>query len=385
MKPEDIGKKLLEPGKLKPEDRQQIKATLDTIFGTPRHPLVDLKAAAGAEDAAELQQLQKNLKLDETTLARGSVLYREHCLHCHGVMGNGRGPTAPWVNPHPRDYRQGVFKFTSTSQGELGNNRKPRRADLLRTLREGIEGTSMPSFGLLAPDQLDDLASYVMHLSIRGQSEFLVMKELLEKGTLEDTTVPDRLKEYVRAIAGWWQASQAEQNLIQPGVPAPEQDQALEESVKRGSQLFKDCLQCHIDYGRKPNYLFDEWGTIVRPADLTAGVYRGGRRPIDLYWRIFGGINGSGMPSANKTPQETWDLVNFVRALPYPGMRQKYGIRHPSNKEGAAARSRQARADVQVIAGEVPCKNGGVSSSERLLLRPPSCSWWRRSWAGGCP
>jgi hypothetical protein len=57
----------------------------------------------------------KNLKLDPDTLARGSSLYRLQCLHCHGLSGNGRGPTAAWVNPHPRDYRSGVFKFTSSS------------------------------------------------------------------------------------------------------------------------------------------------------------------------------------------------------------------------------------------------------------------------------
>ena len=39
------------------------------------------------------------------TLAEGSKLYRQHCLHCHGLEGNGRGPTGYWVNPPPRDYR----------------------------------------------------------------------------------------------------------------------------------------------------------------------------------------------------------------------------------------------------------------------------------------
>ena len=44
------------------------------------------------------------------------------------------------------------------------------------------------------------------------------------------------------------------------------------------------------------NFRYDEWGTLVRPMNLTTGVYRGGRRPIDLYWRIKGGIEPSGMP-----------------------------------------------------------------------------------------
>jgi hypothetical protein len=64
----------------------------------------------------------------------------------------------------------------------------------------------------------------------------------------------------------------------------------------------------------------------VRPANLTTGVYRGGRRPIDLFWRIKLGVPPSQMPAADlkrddaKGTDEYWDLVNFVQALPYPQM-----------------------------------------------------------------
>jgi hypothetical protein len=66
----------------------------------------------------------------------------------------------------------------------------------------------------------------------------------------------------------------------------------------------------------------------IRPRNLRLGIYRGGMRPIDLYWRIKNGIEGTPMPAATMkpegdphakglTPEDIWDLVNYVQALPY--------------------------------------------------------------------
>src|SRR5205823_5161144 len=95
---------------------------------------------------------------------------------CHGVSGDGHGPTARWVHPHPRDFRQGLFKFASVDRLKLASDSPPRRDDLVRTLQQGIEGTAMPSFGLLEPAEIEDLVSYVIHLSIRGHAEFKTIK-----------------------------------------------------------------------------------------------------------------------------------------------------------------------------------------------------------------
>ena len=48
------------------------------------------------------------------------------------------------------------------------------------------------------------------------------------------------------------------------------------------------------------------------------GQYRGGRRPLDIFWRIHNGIDGSGMPAANGlTHDDIWDLTNYVLSLPF--------------------------------------------------------------------
>ena len=88
------------------------------------------------------------------------------------------------------------------------------------------------------------------------------------------------------------------------------------------------CLGCHTDFGRRSAHKYDAWGTIVKPTDLTNGILRGGRRPIDLYWRIHSGINGVTMPasSQNLSADGIWDIVNLLKVLPYPKMLKEYGI-----------------------------------------------------------
>ncbi len=322
------------------------------MFGTPRAPQVK---------GIEAEQVAK-LGLAGETLEKGSMHYRLHCLHCHGVTGNGRGPTAHWVNPHPRDYRQGLFKFQSVNQAAAeGRTLKPLRADLVNTLRVGIEGTAMPSFGLLPPEELEALASYVIHLSIRGEAEFATIQAIFNEDKDEPVVPADYLLKFTKKLGKDWADSQ--DKVIVP-EPYSYEEKDLKMSVQRGQALFladenklkehfpgadmnmlkgASCVSCHKDYGRQATFKFDSWGTLVRPADLTRSVYRGGRRPVDFYFRIHSGINGSGMANfgnnldiqklyPQKKAQELpkinpiWDLVNFVRVLPYPAMRESFGV-----------------------------------------------------------
>src|SRR5205823_2368111 len=329
----------------KADDRQELHEALQEVFGTPAHPKVELITS----------ETRRLLQLDEETLREGSRLYRLHCLQCHGLTGDGRGPTAKWVNPHPRDYRKGLFKFQSVDQvGKEGSAtgdtvRPPSRDDLYRTIYEGVEGTAMQSYNMLPPHEIHAMVSYVMHLSIRGEVE----EELLKKAAPNEETRqldfrPRDLKASsitgfikgkrssggaVRDMADKWREAQDQENKIKPGQYRLAEDdrEGLKVSIQNGYDIFTNrgpiqggCATCHIDFGRRGTYKFDQWGTMVRPRDLTRAVYRGGRRPVDFYYRVHSGINGSGMlkQGKNLTPDQIWDVVNFVRALPYPEMRK---------------------------------------------------------------
>jgi hypothetical protein len=79
----------------------------------------------------------------------------------------------------------------------------------------------------------------------------------------------------------------------------------------------------------------------LHPRNLRMGQYRGGRRPVDLFWRIHNGIDGSTMPNATLKPagvegakgvtyDDIWDLVNFVLSLPYEQL-SRPGVDLPTN------------------------------------------------------
>ena len=132
-----------------------------------------------------------------------------------------------------------------------------------------------------------------------------------------------------------------------PAYPYDDKDLTqVKNSILRGYYLFKgegapqlglskedakaaNCVSCHTSYGRQALYKFDDWGTLTKARDLTQGVFRGGGRPVDVYFRIHSGITGSGMNSFGKVIAKTenlWDLVNFVKTMPYAAMRKSMGI-----------------------------------------------------------
>jgi len=308
------GGKVLNPNDLPEETRSAVNRVLVEMFGSPAVPLVPLLDVQGVE----------TLHLEPETLAAGSLLYKKHCLQCHGLSGDGRGPTGQWVYPSPRDFRQGIFKFV-TSPGTA--SRKPSRADLHRSLALGIERTSMPPFGMLSELEREQIISYTIHLSLRGEVEYRLLLDLLNQEDMDN--VATEARSYLRSALRQWLAADIER-IAPTTIPTPNDlDRRVQpdhlESVRRGHQLFTNpainCIGCHVDFGRQARYLYDSWGGVTRPNDLTEGVYRGGKTPLDLFQRIRGGVGPSGMPAAvTLSDDQTWDLVHFVLALPATNM-----------------------------------------------------------------
>ena len=224
---------------------------------------------ATGQDATAQTETSSAIPID------GTALYQENCAICHGEAGDGRGILAAQFAPSPRNFTIGSFRFRSTEAGA-----PPAETDLLRTIRNGINGSygrSMPAFDQLSEDDLRALARVVLDFA-----------EFKDFGTPIET--PRR-----------------------PDARQPE----------LGRQLYVDlgCAQCHGDSGGGDGILADTFvdsqNDPIRPANLQEGIFKGGNEPEDVWFRIHFGIEGTPMPSfgRNQSIAETWALVDYVFEL----------------------------------------------------------------------
>lgn len=340
--------------------KENVKSVLVGLYGTPNEPHVP--AIEGIADVLDLEKLKiaagKTQSIED---GRKVGLYREHCAHCHGITGDGRGPTSEFLNPYPRDYRRGIFKFKST----VGLT-PPTNDDLHRLLIEGIPGTAMPSFRLLKGYELAALVEYVRYLAIRGETERALIDYALDLdegakgiwivGSAGAQAAKEEVEVMVTDVIAPYQVTG--ENMI--AVPEPPENWETPESIARGRELFAgtvaNCIKCHgmTALGDAMVTDYDDWTKefydvknpdkfeeiyahdgaalpprTIRPRNLRMNVFRGGRRPVDLYWRLSNGIAGTPMPAApirsdsdpedspNLSTDDVWHIIAYVRNLPF--------------------------------------------------------------------
>ncbi len=213
----------------------------------------------------------------------GEAIYRERCAFCHGDEGDGNGPVARYLDPRPRDFTSGQFKFRTTASGEL-----PLREDVINIVKQGVRGTAMPSWeGILSQAEIEAVVDYVTQNFVP------------DWGTYEPTVIPVGSP---------------------PGV--------TDAMIEQGQQLYQElqCWRCHGQAGRGDGpsapTLTDDFGFPIRAADLTkAWRYKGGSQLMDIYARFSTGLNGSPMPSfydvflEEEREAKLWALSAYVKSL----------------------------------------------------------------------
>ncbi len=257
-----------------------------------------LRAPAGAARASPLVREHDPLltRLNDEGQT-GEVVYLRYCGGCHGVTGDGRGPAAPFLSPRPRDFTSGVYKFTSTPAGS-----PPLDDDLLRTITEGLRGTSMPSWRFLPLNQRKSLVRYV--LGFHKEWRFRTVEPAIPFHE-NPVDMSDR-KKIEAAVAGGREVYH-KKTACWACHPAYMEKTELEALL--GGPARTD-LQAAI---AKP----DQWGETILPPDFPSSTLKSVKDLKSLYTSITAGVGGTAMPTWKGTLSgpELWSLVLFVDSL----------------------------------------------------------------------
>ena len=100
----------------------------------------------------------------ETALKRGERIYFQFCIGCHGPVGDGLGPAAPYMNPKP-------FNFTYFSRWKA-KTAWPIGGILYYQVMNGITGSTMPPFKTeLESEKIWDVSNYIAVYFAGGPDE----------------------------------------------------------------------------------------------------------------------------------------------------------------------------------------------------------------------
>ncbi len=194
----------------------------------------------------------------------GWPTYDRYCLACHGELGDGHGPAAPFTLAMPRAFTSGTYKWGGSDE------------ELATTIRFGAPGTSMPGFdGVLTASEIDNVT--------RVLASFAPLTPV-----------------HVRTVGA------------PPAAAAPSD---------RGKELWTTwgCNTCHGAAGRGDGAA----ALAAPPYDLTALPLHRPRATDDAVARRFAaatsierGIHGTAMPGYAQLPEaDLWALADHVVAI----------------------------------------------------------------------
>ena len=236
------------------------------------------------------------------TLNTGKVIYTEYCMPCHGVKGDGKGPSSKGLTVPPRDFTQGIYKFGRVESGTL-----PTDEDFHRIIKKGLKGTAMIPW---------DMSKNQIHAVVQ----------------------------YIKTFApSVWEGK--DKKIGTPVLPTkdPYGLARRQSALKRGEEVYHvigECQTCHQGYLSEEKFkkmyfkvnrshpdLDDsfyqvkqqesEYGVVTIPPDFTWHEVRSAGTVEDLYVRISAGVGGTSMPGWRDTLEDgdIWAVAYYVKSL----------------------------------------------------------------------
>jgi len=283
------------------------------------------KIRPGTQEGFGPQEALRGRDAEAARLAEGKKIYQEYCVGCHGVKGDGQGRAARFLDPRPRDFTSGTFKFAAVPSGQL-----PRDEDLLRTLRHGLPGSSMPSWQLLSEQE---------RISVIG---------------------------YLKTFSKVWSESAPGTPIAMSGDPFRSEGlEGARRAVAHGREVYHvlaTCWQCHPSYAtqeevtamakandagkvelrtnaERPEMVSDAWGRLLQPPDFRVRRLKNGSSLQDLYRTIGAGIGGTAMPTWKDGIEEKdlWALTYYVKSLADQRWRRPQAIPSRATEPAAPA------------------------------------------------
>ncbi|HYB54503.1 MAG TPA: c-type cytochrome, partial [Thermoanaerobaculia bacterium] len=211
---------------------------------------------------------------------------------------------AAFLQPPPRDFTTGAYKFRTTEFGLL-----PTDEDIFRTITRGLDGTGMPPWqDLLGDEERWALVDYIKDFSPR----------FAEEPRPRSLPIP------------------------RPSWRAPD--------LTHGKELYAklECAKCHGVDGRGAGpsapFLNDAKGFHINSRDFTdATSFRAGWTAREIVRTLKTGLNGTPLPIyiGLMTPKEDYDIAAYVMSMAKPG---------PGDQKRVVARTMPGLSATRVVA-----------------------------------
>ena len=168
-------------------------------------------------------------------VAKGKQYFAVQCAVCHGANGKGDGPGAAALNPKPRDFTSGYWRYG----GEPTH--------VFNTISNGSPGTAMAGFGSLSVADRWALVAFVRSLSPNAPADTPedLKREGLDKTSNEQRATSNQKPSETIPVAF------AIKQMAEPDIAITDQttDQKTFQNV--GEKIYQaECMSCHGTHGK---------------------------------------------------------------------------------------------------------------------------------------